>query len=108
MYFKRPSFRRGGNIGGGIMSGTDMGTRTGFQNPVIDFLNRNVLGRNTQIGTTPLSNVSESVGIEQLLKGTDTRGSVNTTPQTVEELYKGFIAILSAVSGSCSPTLVLL
>jgi len=38
-----------------------------FQNPVIDFLNRNVLGRNTQIGTTPLSNVSESVGIEQLL-----------------------------------------
>jgi hypothetical protein len=88
MYFKRPSFRRGGNIGGGIMSGTDMGTRTGFQNPVIDFLNRNVLGRNTQIGTTPLSNVSESVGIEQLLKGTDTRGSVNTTPQTVEELYK--------------------
>jgi len=88
MYFKRPSFRRGGNIGGGIMSGTDMGTRTGFQNPVIDFLNRNVLGRNTQIGTTPISNVSESVGIEQLLKGTDTRGSVNTTPQTVEELYK--------------------
>ena len=88
MYFKRPSFRRGGNIGGGIMSGTDMGTRTGFQNPVIDFLNRNVLGRNTQIGTTPLSNVSESVGIEQLLTGTDTRGSVNTAPQTVEELYK--------------------
>jgi hypothetical protein len=88
MYFKRPSFRKGGNIGGGIMSGTDMGTRTGFQNPMIDFLNRNILGRNTQIGTTPLSNVSESVGIEQLLKGTDTRGSVNTTPQTVEELYK--------------------
>ena len=88
MYFKRPSFRRGGNIGGGIMSGTNMGTRTGFQNPVIDFLNRNVLGRNTQIGTTPLSNVSESVGIEQLLTGTDTRGSVNTAPQTVEELYK--------------------
>jgi hypothetical protein len=88
MYFKRPSFRRGGNIGGGIMSGTDMGTRTGFQNPMIDFLNRNILGRNTQIGTTPLSNVSQSVGIEELLKGTDTRGSFNTTPQTVEELYK--------------------
>jgi hypothetical protein len=88
MYFKRPSFRKGGNIGGGIMSGTDMGTRTGFQNPMIDFLNRNILGRNTQIGTTPLSNVSQSVGIEELLKGTDTRGSVNTTPQTVEELYK--------------------
>ena len=70
------------------MSGTDMGTRTGFQNPMIDFLNRNILGRNTQIGTTPLSNVSQSVGIEELLKGTDTRGSVNTTPQTVEELYK--------------------
>ena len=88
MYFKRPSFRRGGNIGGGIMSGTNMGSRTGFQNPVIDFLNRNILGRNTQIGTAPLSNVSQSVGIEELLKGTDTRGSVNTTPQTVEELYK--------------------
>ena len=88
MYFKRPSFRRGGNIGGGIMSGTDMGTRTGFQNPVIDFLNKNILGRNTQIGAAPLSNVSQSVGIEELLKGTDTRGSVNTTPQTVEELYK--------------------
>jgi len=88
MYFKRPSFRRGGNIGGGIMSGTDMGTRTGFQNPMIDFLNRNILGRNTQIGTTPLSNVSQSVGIEELLKGTDTRGSVDTTPQTIEELYK--------------------
>jgi len=88
MYFKRPSFRRGGNIGGGIMSGTDMGTRTGFQNPMIDFLNRNILGRNTQIGTTPLSNVSQSVGIEEVLKGTDTRGSVNTAPQTVEELYK--------------------
>jgi hypothetical protein len=88
MYFKRPSFRKGGNIGGGIMSGTDMGTRTGFQNPMIDFLNRNILGRNTQIGTTPLSNVSQSVGIEELLKGTDTRGSVNTAPQTVEELYK--------------------
>ena len=88
MYFKRPSFRRGGNIGGGIMSGTNMGSRTGFQNPVINFLNRNILGRNTQIGTAPLSNVSQSVGIEELLKGTDTRGSVNTTPQTVEELYK--------------------
>ena len=88
MYFKRPSFRKGGNIGGGIMSGTDMGTRTGFQNPMIDFLNRNILGRNTQIGTTPLSNVSQSVGIEELLKGTDTRGSVDTTPQTIEELYK--------------------
>jgi len=88
MYFKRPSFRRGGNIGGGIMSGTNMGTRTGFQNPVINFLNNNILGRNTQIGTAPLSNVSQSVGIEELLKGTDTRGSVNTTPQTVEELYK--------------------
>ena len=88
MYFKRPSFRKGGNIGGGIMSGTDMGTRTGFQNPMIDFLNRNILGRNTQIGTTPLLNVSQSVGIEELLKGTDTRGSVNTTPQTIEELYK--------------------
>ena len=88
MYFKRPSFRRGGNIGGGIMSGTNMGSRTGFQNPVIDFLNRNILGSNTQIGTAPLSNVSQSVGIEELLKGTDTRGSVNTTPQTVEELYK--------------------
>ena len=88
MYFKRPSFRRGGNIGGGIMSGTNMGSRTGFQNPVIDFLNRNILGSNTQIGTAPLSNVSQCVGIEELLKGTDTRGSVNTTPQTVEELYK--------------------
>ena len=88
MYFKRPSFRRGGNIGGGIMAGNDMGSRTGFQNPIIDFLNQNILGRNTQIGTAPLSNVSQNVGIEQLLKGTDNRRSVNTAPQTVEELYK--------------------
>ena len=91
MYFKRPSFRRGGNIGGGIMSGTDMGTRTGFQNPVIDFLNKNILGRNTQINnnyTGPISQISQKKGIEELLAGTDTRGSVNTVPQTVEELYK--------------------
>ena len=45
MYFKRPSFSRGGNIAGGIMSGTNIGSRTGFQNPVIDFLNRKMLGR---------------------------------------------------------------
>ena len=88
MYFKRPLLKKGGTIGGGIMSGTDMGSRTGFQNPFINFLNQNVLGRNTQIGTTPVSNISESVGIAELLKGTDTRGSVNTTPQTIEELYK--------------------
>jgi hypothetical protein len=91
MYFKRPSFRRGGNIGGGIMSGTNMGTRTGFQNPVIDFLNTNILGRNTQINnnhTGPISQISQKKGIEQILSGTDTRGSVNTLPQTIEELYK--------------------
>ena len=88
MYFKRPSFRRGGNIGGGIMSGTNMGTRTGFQNPVIDFLNKNILGTKTQIPTMPTGPVTQSTGIEQILSGTDTRGSVNTAPQTVEELYK--------------------
>ena len=97
MYFKRPSFRRGGNIGGGIMSGTDMGTRTGFQNPVIDFLNKNILGRNTQINnnyTGPISQISQKKGIEEVLTGTDTRGNVNRTdlyktpPVTVEELYK--------------------
>jgi uncharacterized alkaline shock family protein YloU len=35
MYFKRPSFRRGGatggNIGGGLFTGSNLGTRTGFQ-----------------------------------------------------------------------------
>jgi len=60
MYFKRPSFRRGGNIGGGIMSGTNMGTRTGFQNPVIDFLNKNILGTKTQIPTMPTGPVTQS------------------------------------------------
>ena len=88
MYFKRPSFRRGGNIGGGIMSGTNMGTRTGFNNPIIDFLNTNILGTRTQIPTMPTGSVTQSKGIEQILSGTDTRGSVNTAPQTVEELYK--------------------
>ena len=88
MYFKRPSFRRGGNIGGGIMSGTNMGSRTGFNNPIIDFLNTNILGTKTQIPTMPTGLVTQSTGIEQILSGTDTRGSVNTAPQTVEELYK--------------------
>ena len=88
MYFKRPSFRRGGNIGGGIMSGTNMGSRTGFNNPIIDFLNTNILGTKTQIPTMPTGSVTQSTGIEQILSGTDTRGSVNTAPQTVEELYK--------------------
>ena len=88
MYFKRPSFRRGGNIGGGIMSGTNMGTRTGFQNPVIDFLNTNILGTRTQIPTMPTGPVTQSTGIEQILSGSPKRGSFNTTPQTVEELYK--------------------
>jgi hypothetical protein len=65
-----------------------MGTRTGFQNPVIDFLNKNILGTKTQIPTMPTGPVTQSTGIEQILSGTDTRGSVNTAPQTVEELYK--------------------
>ena len=97
MYFKRPSFRRGGNIGGGIMAGTNMGTRTGFQNPVIDFLNRNILGSNTQINNNyngPISQIPQKKGIEEVLADTDTRGNVNRTdlyktpPVTVEELYK--------------------
>mgnify|MGYP003676239947 FL=1 len=88
MYFKRPSFRRGGNIGGGIMSGTDMGSRTGFNNPIINFLNTNILGTKTQIPTMPTGPVTENTGIEQILSGTDNRRSVNTAPQTVEELYK--------------------
>ena len=88
MYFKRPSFRRGGNIGGGIMSGTNMGSRTGFNNPIIDFLNTNILGTRTQIPTMPTGSVTQSKGIEEVLADTDTRGSVNTAPQTVEELYK--------------------
>ena len=89
MIFKRPSFKRGGQIGGGIMSGTDMGSRTGFQSPVIDFLNRNILGTRTQIPTMPTGSVTQSTGIEQMLSGSPkARGSFNTTPQTVEELYK--------------------
>jgi len=88
MYFKRPSFRRGGTIGGGIMSGTNMGSRTGFQNPIINFLNSNILGTKTQIPTMPTESVTQSKGIEQVLSGTDNRRSVNTVPQTVEELYK--------------------
>lgn len=73
------------------MSGTNMGTRTGFQNPVIDFLNTNILGTRTQIPTMPTmptGPVTQSTGIEQLLSGSPKRGSFNTTPQTVEELYK--------------------
>ena len=92
MYFKRPSFRRGGNtIGGGIMSGTDMGSRTGFNSPVIDFLNKNILGSRTQIPAMPKGpiNVTQKAkGIEEVLRGSDTRGSVNMAPQTVEDLYK--------------------
>jgi len=88
MYFKRPSFRRGGTIGGGIMSGTDMGSRTGFQNPIINFLNKNILGTKTQIPTMPTGPVTQSKGIEEVLANTNIRGSVNTVPQTVEELYK--------------------
>tara|TARA_Y100000401_G_scaffold113510_1_gene114259 strand:+ start:1427 stop:2938 length:1512 start_codon:yes stop_codon:yes gene_type:complete len=92
MYFKRPSFRRGGNtIGGGIMSGTDMGSRTGFNSPVIDFLNKNILGSRTQIPVMPKGpiNVTQKAkGIEEVLRGSDTRGSVNMAPQTVEDLYK--------------------
>ncbi len=87
MYFKRPSFRRGGTIGGGIMSGTNMGSRTGFNNPIINFLNSNILGTKTQIPTLPTESVTQKKGIEQILSGTDNRGSVNTVPQTVEELY---------------------
>jgi len=91
MYFKRPSFRRGGTIGGGIMSGTNMGSRTGFNNPIINFLNKNVLGTNAQIPVMPQGPISVTQapkkGIEQILSGTDNRGSVNTVPQTVEELY---------------------
>lgn len=97
MYFKRPSFRKGGNIGGGIMAGTNMGTRTGFQSPVIDFLNRNILGSNTQINNNyngPISQIPQKKGIEEVLADTDTRGNVNrtdlyrTTPKTVEQIYK--------------------
>jgi hypothetical protein len=54
MYFKRPSFKRGGstgiaqmtpsrqryagggNIGGGIMMGSNLGTRTGFKSPILN------------------------------------------------------------------------
>ena len=110
MYYNRPSFKRGGptgiaqltpnrqryvgggNIGGGSMSGINMGSRTGFQNPMINFLNNNILGTRTQIPTMssePISMTQAPItGIEQILSGTDTRGSVNTTPQTVEGLYK--------------------
>ena len=88
MYFKRPSFRRGGTIGGGIMSGTNMGSRTGFNNPIINFLNSNILGTKTQIPTLPTESVTQKKGIEQILSGTNNRRSVNTVPQTVEELYK--------------------
>ena len=91
MYLKRASFRRGGNtIGGGIMSGTNMGSRTGFQNPIINFLNQNILGTKTQIPLLPgqIKETQKAKGIEEVLAGSDTRGSVNTAPQTIEELYK--------------------
>tara|TARA_R100001460_G_scaffold17912_3_gene38144 strand:- start:513 stop:2045 length:1533 start_codon:yes stop_codon:yes gene_type:complete len=92
MYFKRPSFRRGGTIGGGIMSGTDMGSRTGFQNPIINFLNKNIMGPNTQFRTMPSGPLTITQqpkrGIEEVLANTNIRGSVNTMPQTVEELYE--------------------
>jgi hypothetical protein len=92
MYFKRPSFRRGGTIGGGIMSGIDMGSRTGFQNPVINFLNKNILGPNMQIPVMPQGPVSVTQkpkqGIEEVLRKNMRYKSVNTPPLTIDQIYK--------------------
>ena len=92
MYFKRPSFRKGGTIGGGIMSGTDMGSRTGFQNPIINFLNKNILGTKTQIPVMPTGPVSETqkakTGIAEVLKNDMRFKSVNTPSLTIDEIYK--------------------
>jgi len=70
MYFKRPSFRKGGTIGGGIMSGTNMGSRTGFQNPIYNFVNKNILCPKNQIRTMSTGPISKaqapSKGIEDV------------------------------------------
>ena len=92
MYFKRPSFRKGGTIGGGIMSGTNMGSRTGFQNPIYNFLNKNILGPNNQIHTMPTGPISitqkPKSGIEEVLRKNMRYKSVNTPPLTIDEIYK--------------------
>jgi hypothetical protein len=92
MYFKRPSFRKGGTIGGGIMSGTNMGSRTGFQNPIYNFLNKNILGPKNQIRTMSTGPISitqaPSKGIEDVLSKNMRYKSVNTPPLTIDEIYK--------------------
>ena len=92
MYFKRPSFRKGGTIGGGIMSGTNMGSRTGFQNPIINFLNKAVLGPNKQIQTMPSGPLSitqaPKTGIEEVLRKNMRYKSVATPPLTIDQIYK--------------------
>jgi len=91
MYFKRPSFRKGGTIGGGIMSGTNMGSRTGFQNPIYNFLNKNILGSKNQIRTMPTGPISitqaPSKGIEDVLSKNMRYKSVNTPPLTIDQVY---------------------
>ena len=109
MYFKRPSFKRGGptgigqltpnrqgyagggNIGGGTMMGNNLGTRSGFQT----IIPKTSAGFPYPMGNTTydfsqsnISPVKKTSGIEGILRGSDNRGSQFSETMTVEELYK--------------------
>jgi hypothetical protein len=109
MYFKRPSFKRGGstgiaqltpsrqgyagggNIGGGTMMGSNLGTRSGFQTTIpkasagFPYSMGNTTYDFSQNNTTP---IKETRGIEEILSGSDNRRSQFSETMTVEDLYK--------------------
>ena len=109
MYYKRPSFKRGGstgiaqltpsrqgyagggNIGGGTMMGSNLGTRSGFQTTIpkasagFPYSMGNTTYDFSQNNTTP---IKETRGIEEILSGSDNRRSQFSETMTVEDLYK--------------------
>ena len=109
MYFKRPSFKRGGptgiaqltprrqgyagggNIGGGTMMGSNLGTRSGFLTTIpkasagFPYPMGNTTYDFSQNNTTP---IKETRSIEEILSGSDNRRSQFSETMTVEELYK--------------------
>jgi len=109
MNFKRPSFKRGGptgiaqltprrqgyagggNIGGGTMMGSNLGTRSGFLTTIpkasagFPYPMGNTTYDFSQNNTTP---IKETRSIEEILSGSDNRRSQFSETMTVEELYK--------------------
>jgi len=109
MYYKRPSFKRGGstgiaqltpsrqgyagggNIGGGTMMGSNLGTRSGFQTTIpkasagFPYSMGNTTYDFSQNNATP---IKETRGIEEILSGSDNRRSQFSETMTVEDLYK--------------------